>query len=230
MNTTPSSETRRGVLWRAGLVPVTDMTDRSELADIGVNARRYASPEHLAGGSATRDPTSTTWQSCSPRLSPAFTTTWRACCLRFRAAPLVVARLTRTTNLRCTPTQTYSPNAFRRVGRPLTTSPAPCREPVQGPQIVRRAGRCRPLRTRQAVVERLLHASSAHPWFREVGSWSSSDRGSGKSSVVKAALLRRCGRRTPGSAEWYAVTVTPGAHPYEELEAALLRVAVKPHR
>jgi WD40 repeat protein len=53
--------------------------------------------------------------------------------------------------------------------------------------------------------------------------------GSGKSSVVKAGLipaLRRGG--LPGSEDWFVVDFIPGAHPLEELEAALLRVAVNP--
>ena len=53
--------------------------------------------------------------------------------------------------------------------------------------------------------------------------------GSGKSSVVKAGLmpaLRRGG--LPGSENWYVLALSPGAHPWEEVEAALLRIAVNP--
>jgi WD40 repeat protein/transcriptional regulator with XRE-family HTH domain len=53
--------------------------------------------------------------------------------------------------------------------------------------------------------------------------------GSGKSSVVKAGLipaLRRGG--LPGSESWYIVDLMPGPHPFEEIEAALLRIAVNP--
>ena len=53
--------------------------------------------------------------------------------------------------------------------------------------------------------------------------------GSGKSSVVEAGLvpaLRRGG--LPGSDNWFIVPMLPGPHPLEELEAALLRVAVNP--
>ena len=53
--------------------------------------------------------------------------------------------------------------------------------------------------------------------------------GSGKSSVVKAGVmpaLRRGG--LPGSENWFLVDLMPGPHPFEELEAALLRVAVNP--
>jgi WD40 repeat protein/transcriptional regulator with XRE-family HTH domain len=53
--------------------------------------------------------------------------------------------------------------------------------------------------------------------------------GSGKSSVVRAELipaLRRGG--LPGSENWFIVDMLPGKHPFEELEASLLRVAVNP--
>ncbi|MCB8944991.1 MAG: protein kinase [Ardenticatenaceae bacterium] len=53
--------------------------------------------------------------------------------------------------------------------------------------------------------------------------------GSGKSSVAKAGLvpaLRRGG--LPGSEDWFVLDFAPGAQPWEELEAALLRVAVNP--
>ena len=53
--------------------------------------------------------------------------------------------------------------------------------------------------------------------------------GSGKSSAVKAGLLpvlRRGG--SPGSLDWFIAQMTPGAEPFVELEAALLRVAVNP--
>jgi hypothetical protein len=53
--------------------------------------------------------------------------------------------------------------------------------------------------------------------------------GSGKSSLVKAGLvpaLRRGG--LPGSERWFIVSMLPGAHPLEELEIGLLRLAEKP--
>jgi WD40 repeat protein len=53
--------------------------------------------------------------------------------------------------------------------------------------------------------------------------------GSGKSSLVRAGLLPalRDGA-LPGAAGWFVVELSPGAHPFEELEAALLRIAVDP--
>ena len=53
--------------------------------------------------------------------------------------------------------------------------------------------------------------------------------GAGKSSVVRAGLVPalRSGAIT-GSAEWFIATMLPGPRPYEELEAALNRVATSP--
>lgn len=53
--------------------------------------------------------------------------------------------------------------------------------------------------------------------------------GSGKSSVVQAGMIPRMRRGTlPGSERWFVVEMLPGARPFEELEAALLRIAVNP--
>ncbi|HET7236113.1 MAG TPA: BTAD domain-containing putative transcriptional regulator, partial [Actinomycetota bacterium] len=52
--------------------------------------------------------------------------------------------------------------------------------------------------------------------------------GSGKSSAVRAGLVPTLRRGAlDGSARWFYVEMAPGAHPLEELEAALLRVAVQ---
>ncbi len=53
--------------------------------------------------------------------------------------------------------------------------------------------------------------------------------GSGKSSLVKAGLLPALRQGAlPGSDEWFAIDMTPAPHPFEELESALMRVAVDP--
>jgi hypothetical protein len=53
--------------------------------------------------------------------------------------------------------------------------------------------------------------------------------GGGKSTVVRAGLFPALRRSViPGSSDWFLVETFPGAHPFEELEAALLRVAVNP--
>lgn len=53
--------------------------------------------------------------------------------------------------------------------------------------------------------------------------------GSGKSSVVRAGLVPalRAGRLADAD-HWFVTTMVPGSHPYEALEAALLRIAVNP--
>jgi len=53
--------------------------------------------------------------------------------------------------------------------------------------------------------------------------------GSGKSSVARAGLLPalRAGA-IPTSERWFVTSMLPGKHPFEELETALLRVAVNP--
>jgi len=51
--------------------------------------------------------------------------------------------------------------------------------------------------------------------------------GSGKSSAVRAGLLPTLRQGAlPGADKWYVVEMLPGPHPLEELEAALLRIAV----
>ena len=53
--------------------------------------------------------------------------------------------------------------------------------------------------------------------------------GSGKSSAVRAGLVPALrGGRVAGSSRWFFTTMIPGAHPFEALERALLRVAVNP--
>ena len=52
--------------------------------------------------------------------------------------------------------------------------------------------------------------------------------GSGKSSVVRSGLLPQLrGGAIPGSEDWFITTMMPGSHPFDELESALTRVAVR---
>jgi WD40 repeat protein/transcriptional regulator with XRE-family HTH domain len=81
---------------------------------------------------------------------------------------------------------------------------------------------------REVLTQRLLgrfaeHTDLAH-FLAVVG-----PSGSGKSSVVRAGLIPAVrGEGLPSCARPVVVEITPGAHPFEELEAALLRVAVNP--
>jgi WD40 repeat protein/DNA-binding SARP family transcriptional activator len=53
--------------------------------------------------------------------------------------------------------------------------------------------------------------------------------GSGKSSVIRAGLIPFLRKGAiPGSENWYVIQMLPGDHPLEELETALLRIAVNP--
>ncbi len=75
---------------------------------------------------------------------------------------------------------------------------------------------------RDALIEEMMEGLSSSRLLAVVG-----PSGSGKSSAVRAGLiprLRNGGLST--SQEWLITDMFPGAHPFESLEAALLRVAL----
>ena len=77
---------------------------------------------------------------------------------------------------------------------------------------------------RQALTKRLLGQLENSRFLALVG-----PSGSGKSSVVKAGVIPALRQGIlPGSAEWFIAEMTPGSQPMEELEAALLRIAINP--
>jgi serine/threonine protein kinase/ABC-type glycerol-3-phosphate transport system substrate-binding protein len=81
---------------------------------------------------------------------------------------------------------------------------------------------------RETVVKRLLQSlvedGHTQRFLAVVG-----PSGSGKSSVVRAGLVPALRRGAiPGSERWYVIDVLPGLHPFREIEAALLSVAVEP--
>jgi hypothetical protein len=81
---------------------------------------------------------------------------------------------------------------------------------------------------RERLVERLIARLGA-PGKRSRFVAVVGPSGSGKSSVVRAGLLPAVDRGAlPMSADWFRVTMTPAPHPFEELEAALLRIASDP--
>lgn len=76
----------------------------------------------------------------------------------------------------------------------------------------------------QRLLERLGRPGDGSRFLGVVG-----PSGSGKSSLVRAGLLPALRRGAlPGSEGWFVTDMHPGRHPMEELEAALLRVAVRP--
>jgi WD40 repeat protein/serine/threonine protein kinase/DNA-binding XRE family transcriptional regulator len=73
----------------------------------------------------------------------------------------------------------------------------------------------------QRLLERLSQEGAAGRFLAVVG-----PSGSGKSSVVRAGLVPALRRGAlPGSERWFIVEVVPGAHPLEEIELGLLRIA-----
>src|SRR5437588_442679 len=72
---------------------------------------------------------------------------------------------------------------------------------------------------RETLTEHLVERLAQTRFLAVVG-----PSGSGKSSVVRAGLVPRLRQGAlPGSERWHVVEMFPGAHPLEELEAALLR-------
>ncbi|KAA3661930.1 MAG: hypothetical protein DWQ04_14920, partial [Chloroflexi bacterium] len=77
---------------------------------------------------------------------------------------------------------------------------------------------------REALVEQLAARLADNPFLAVVG-----PSGSGKSSLVKAGLIPALRQEAiPGSDTWFVADMVPGDHPLEELELALLPIAVNP--
>ncbi|MFQ5554638.1 MAG: hypothetical protein ACE5GC_04610, partial [Acidimicrobiia bacterium] len=77
---------------------------------------------------------------------------------------------------------------------------------------------------RDALTVQIVETLRRHRLVAVVG-----PSGSGKSSVVKAGVLPSLrGGSVAGWEDWFFTEMVPGSHPFEELEAALLRVAINP--
>ncbi len=75
---------------------------------------------------------------------------------------------------------------------------------------------------RDALVEDLIEILATQKILTVVG-----PSGSGKSSLVRAGLLSALrANAIDGSGSWLITEMFPGTHPFEELEAAILRIAV----
>lgn len=100
--------------------------------------------------------------------------------------------------------------------------PLPSRNPYKGLRAFQEADAA-DFFGRDAAVDRLVEAVRHHRLVAVVG-----PSGSGKSSVVRAGLVPRLrAGALPGSHDWLVTEMYPGSYPFEELEAALLRVAVE---
>lgn len=77
---------------------------------------------------------------------------------------------------------------------------------------------------RETLIEQLVTRLAESRFLAVVG-----PSGSGKSSAVKAGLIPALRQKAlPGSDKWFVAEMTPGSHPLEELELALLPIAVDP--
>jgi WD40 repeat protein len=136
-----------------------------------------------------------------------------------------------------------SPALRELAGRVLRQEPSLAPDaPARGADQARRAAAIAPLRNpykglrafgeadaedffgREAISRELLAKVEQSRLVAVVG-----PTGSGKSSLVRAGLvpMLRSGA-LDGSGDWLIAAMSPGSHPLEELESALLRVAVNP--
>ena len=108
------------------------------------------------------------------------------------------------------------------VGAPVAEMYTPAENPYKGLQAFGETDAA-DFYGREALVDELVHTVSDRRLVAVVG-----PSGIGKSSVVRAGLVPalRAGAR-PGARPWLVTDMFPGSYPYEELAAALLRVAVK---
>ena len=120
-------------------------------------------------------------------------------------------------------------NAFRRA---LLVDAQPWAEPRVEIEIQNPYKGLRPFKEadaadffgREALVEHLLSQAEVSNFLAVIG-----PSGSGKSSVIRAGLVPALRRGAlDGSQDWFIVEMTPGSQPLEELETALLRIAINP--
>ncbi len=113
--------------------------------------------------------------------------------------------------------------AFRRALDPAAAGAGETRNPYKGLRAFAE-GDAEDFFGRESLTEHLVERLGETRFLAVVG-----PSGSGKSSVVRAGLVPRLRQGSlPGSEHWYVVEMFPGAYPFEELEAALLRAADTP--
>jgi WD40 repeat protein/DNA-binding SARP family transcriptional activator len=112
---------------------------------------------------------------------------------------------------------------FGPDGADAGTAPTTIRNPYKGLRAFGEAD-ANDFFGREAMSRQLVDRLGEARFIAVVG-----PSGSGKSSLVRAGLTPALRKGDlPGSDGWPIVEMTPGEHPLEELEAALLRVAVNP--
>jgi WD40 repeat protein/serine/threonine protein kinase len=151
---------------------------------------------------------------------------------RFPDAPTLAAAFRRVITPASSVNETMMADARARIGRDVLIDRTLLMEeldvdnPYKGLQAFEEADSSN-FFGRDALIERLLaklREQRADRFMAVIG-----PSGSGKSSVVQAGLIPRMRRGTlPGSSNWFVIEMLPGQHPLEELEAALLRIAVNP--
>ncbi|MDH3704429.1 MAG: protein kinase [Acidimicrobiia bacterium] len=109
------------------------------------------------------------------------------------------------------------------VTSPRRTAPSEVRNPYKGLRAFGEVD-AHDFFGREALVSELVEHVSTHRFTAVVG-----PSGSGKSSLVRAGLLPALRRRAAsGPGDVLITDMFPGSFPFEELEAALLRVAIGP--
>ena len=108
------------------------------------------------------------------------------------------------------------------VGTPVPEAYTPAESPYKGLQAFGEADAA-DFYGRAALVDELVQAVGDRRLVAVVG-----PSGIGKSSIVKAGLVPALrGGALSGSTPWLVTDMFPGSYPFEELAAALLRVAVE---
>ncbi len=129
-----------------------------------------------------------------------------------------------TTTRRSSPTSPRSLGRGPTAGRPsspgLGTHTRACGRSSRPTPSTSSGGK----RSSEGLLDRLSNSGQASRFIAVVG-----PSGSGKSSAVRAGLVAAIrGGAVPGSDAWFVTEMHPGHHPLEELDAALMRVAVRP--
>jgi WD40 repeat protein/DNA-binding CsgD family transcriptional regulator len=118
--------------------------------------------------------------------------------------------------------EALAPNA-----RPIPVPAGEARNPYKGLRPFFEADAADFFGREALVAELLVRLADPGPGCRFLAVVGPS--GSGKSSLVRAGLAPAIrGGALPGSSDWFVVDMHPGAHPFKEFAAALMRIAAEP--